>query len=301
MRCYGDSPVVAVPETVDGRAVTQIGDYCFSDSDRASRAPGTFPAYVRELSGDHIQRVILPDTVRKLGDLAFYGCSCLEEVTFGAALDEVGSDAFMNCVRLRTLRLRCGMDAHTGLPQILRQRTADTEVLFERDGHMLGELFYPAYDEYYDEIGPAHVFAAVIRGNGFRVRQCFRDGVISLRDYDDVFMQARASEETMALCRMASDRLYYPVSLEKGAKERYMSYLISEQETLVGILVGERDLAKLEYFAREGILSGEGIGQAVRMAAEQEWMEGAAGLLSIRQAGACPGVQKTDRYVFDGF
>ena len=101
LRCYGDSPVVTLPDMVDGAALTQIGDYCFADSARAQRCDEASEGTYRELYGDYLQEIFLPDTVRKLGSLACYNCKHLHTLGFGAALTEVGSDAFMNCRRDR--------------------------------------------------------------------------------------------------------------------------------------------------------------------------------------------------------
>lgn len=36
-------------------------------------------------------------------------------------------------------------------------------------------IFYPEYNGGYDEVGPAHIFALNIEGEGFRMRQCFKE------------------------------------------------------------------------------------------------------------------------------
>lgn len=308
LRCYGDLPVVSVPSLLEGRRVTELGDYCFSDSVKGERTGEQLPEGTRELSGRYLRRVILPDSVRRLGDFCFYNCSCLEELALGAAVEEIGSDAFMNCMKLRVFRLRCGMEDRSGLKQLLGQRMSDTTVLFERqeDGsstdsaaELVGELFYPEYYEQHQEIGPAHIFAMSIQGEGFRARQCFRDGVLSLRDYDEIFEQACAEESAGTLCRMALNRLYYPVSLEREAEERYTVYLQRQEQTLVKYLIRERALDKLEYFVQREIISEKGLGEGIRLAAEQEWTEGAAELLRLQQEKKKSAAQ--ERYAFDFF
>ncbi len=46
---------------------------------------------------------------------------------------------------------------------------------------------YPEYYESYDELGPAHIFELNLTGEGFRARQCFKEGVILLNAYDEIF------------------------------------------------------------------------------------------------------------------
>ena len=63
LRCYGDSPAIAVPGEINGYPVTEIGNYCFADSARVREAPER-PDGTRSLSGEYLQQVELPDTVK---------------------------------------------------------------------------------------------------------------------------------------------------------------------------------------------------------------------------------------------
>lgn len=56
-------------------------------------------------------------------------------------------------------------------------------------------VFYPEYYENYDEIAPAHIFGRSIEGEGFRARQCFKEGVPDLSQYDTIFPKACAEEK----------------------------------------------------------------------------------------------------------
>ncbi|MCH5163466.1 MAG: leucine-rich repeat protein [Clostridiales bacterium] len=63
--------------------VTAIGNIAFLDID--------------------IREIDLPDSVVKIGDSAFSGCSQLSNVTFGAGLKEIGPYAFFNCTALKSI------------------------------------------------------------------------------------------------------------------------------------------------------------------------------------------------------
>ncbi len=274
LRAFGVSPQVEVPDQIDGTPVTEIGDYCFSDSPRAEMAHFEIPAYMRELSGAYVEGISLPDTVVRVGNLAFYNCTSLGALRAGAALTELGSDAFMNCFRLREIYLRSRIDEKSGLKQILSQRSSDTHVIFESGGEVQGELFFPEYYEVHDEIGPAHIFSMNISGEGFRARQCFRDGVVQLSDYDEVFGRACAEESPRTLCRMALYRLRCPVSRE---------------------IIEKRESGWLEFVLGHGFLSAEGRSEAARLAAERGWTEGVAALLLQRGD-----LRQGERYSLDG-
>lgn len=298
LRCYGSLPRVELPSVVDGHAITEIGDYCFAESPKACRPFHALPDEIRELAGEYIQCVVIPDTVIQLGSLAFYNCSNLEEIFFGANLETVGSDVFMNCPKLRIWNIRSLMEERTGLKQLLAQRMSATTVLFRQGDETAGEIFFPEYYEYHDEIGPAHIFAMSIHGEGFRARQCFQDGIFSARSYDEIFEQACVQEDDMTLCKMAFGRVYFPVSLGREAEEKYTAYLKEHENVLAKLLVEDREMERLLYAAQNGIFSESGLQYAIQLAAGKEWPEGAAGLLSARQeVRSAAG----DRYSFDEF
>lgn len=298
LRCYGDSPAVVLPEKIRGVPLVEIGDYCFADSAKAQEYSGLVDDSVRVINGDYLQKLSLPDCVQRIGSLAFYNCKALLELCFGADLTGVGSDVFMNCRKLQTFRVSGDIQEPTGLKQLLAQRMDGMDVFFEKNGSINGRLFYPGYEEYHDEIGPAHIFAMSIRGEGFRARQCFRDGIVSLRDYDDIFEIACAEESERTLCRMAGSRIAYPAGLEETARIRYETYLLGHQKALAELIVEERHIDMIDYFVQHHLLLTEGIGHAARRASAMEWVQGTAAILKIQkeQNGENTGA---DRYAFD--
>ena len=72
--------ILKIPEKVDGKAVTAIGDSAFA-------------------SVGSIKEVIIPNSVTSIGAFAFKGCS-LEKVTIGNAVMHVGASAFSACPNL---------------------------------------------------------------------------------------------------------------------------------------------------------------------------------------------------------
>ena len=82
LRVLGDSPCPAVPETVEGLPVTEIGPYCFADKPvkAGARRSG---ADTHEITGNFVEEVTLPDTVRVLDSAAFYNCRRLRRLTAG--------------------------------------------------------------------------------------------------------------------------------------------------------------------------------------------------------------------------
>ena len=245
LRMFGESEEAVVPEMIAGRAVVEAGDYCFAVSEHLPAEYGCtvciydteektwqeIPAdgadwntRLVELSGARLKKLTLPDNMRKVGNYAFYNCTALEMLVTGKYLEEIGSDAFMNCKKFHFLTVRCDVGERSGAKQILSRISADMEVTFAgKTGQTV--VFYPEYYESYDEIAPAHIFGRSIEGEGFRARQCFKEGVPDLSLYDTIFPKACAEEKEHTLLHILSLRLRYPVSLTDEAKERYVAHL----------------------------------------------------------------------------
>lgn len=328
LRVFGTSPEVTVPNKINGMPVKEIGAYCFSSTSRIS----SYEAYsctqvndntvgnlkvdggvketgdlvqlcqegkVRELCGKYIQKIVLPKNVVSLGNFACYQCSCLEEIVVGNKLTEIGSDAFMNCRNLKNITVLGSVEDPSGLKQILGQRNLETTVTFQVQDQIETVLLYPEYNESYDEIGPAHIFKLNIEGEGFRARQCFRNGIVDLAQYDSIFMQACAEESQRTLCLMAMMRLYYPVGLLEQNKVVYESYLKAHAKKAGELLVKEKNSDLICFFAKEGNFGKEDIEFCIQCAVEMNWTEGVRALMQCWEVFG--NNKDKDEYGFDEF
>ena len=215
-KVYSPSPTIEIPELIDGYMVREIADYCFSSKEvNLSNCilNREIPSNYHVCSGVDVESVRLPSTLKKLGNYAFYNCRKLKEIYVPSRLMSVGSDVFMNCLRLNHIHYDCSIFSATILKQILTQITWDIEVDF-----IDGSIFYPEYNGSYDEVGPAHIFAWNIEGEGFRVRQCFKDGKIDFEGYDACFEKLCAEESESCIFHVAILRFMM-------GSERYIPYL----------------------------------------------------------------------------
>ena len=76
---------VVVPDTIDGRPVTCIGDNAF--------------CYCTGLTS-----ITLPDSLTVIGNYAFYGCTNLTSITLPNSLITIGEWAFYGCPAAITIR-----------------------------------------------------------------------------------------------------------------------------------------------------------------------------------------------------
>ena len=215
-KVYSSSPTIEIPELIDGYIVREIGNYCFSKKEvdlSNSILSHEIRSSYHECSGSDVESVKLSKTLTKIGDYAFYNCRMLKEVFLPSSLMSIGSDAFMNCLRLNHIYYDCSIFSATILKQILTQITWDIEVDF-----IDGSIFYPEYNGNYDEVGPAHIFALNIEGEGFRMRQCFKDGKIDFDGYDACFEKLCAEESESCIFHVAILRFMM-------GSEQYVPYL----------------------------------------------------------------------------
>lgn len=77
---------IEIPNSHNGKPVTIIGDYSFQ--------------LVTE-----IEEVILPDTIKIIGQFAFYGCNNLKKINFPNNLIEIHRNAFFNATKLENVIL----------------------------------------------------------------------------------------------------------------------------------------------------------------------------------------------------
>ena len=312
VRAYGEAPCIALPSALPAPeggswAVTELGDYCFSESPRNLPAPdavcryavggdgsavltrafgrdrtgrhrrydldfGTVPEEdLHPVCGNFLEEAVLPDSLRVIGSCAFYNCRRLRRVTLGPGVEGFGSDLFTNCRQLQTFRLRAAADAPTGLKKLLGAVSADITV--ELDG---AQLFYPEYSEFLDENTPAHIFNHSIEGEGYRMRQCFTPGgAVDYAAFDASFAQACVGESEDKLCRLALGRLVQPFGLGDDARADYELYLTAHPEAAFRRAIDDRDEAALRLLVGLSLPTADAAVYCARVG----WSAGAAVLL----------------------
>ena len=179
LRAFGETPEPRFPAEIEGRAITEIGDYCFAAQAHlpaecrcsyvqaepgADGAPETAPDgemqaepetdgapetddALAELAGAYITRVTLPEGIKKIGNFAFYNATELAELELGSGIDTLGSDAFMNCRSLSRLLLHADPGQKTGLRLLLAQLSSDLEVTLSGENGVWAKLLFPEYYE----------------------------------------------------------------------------------------------------------------------------------------------------------
>ena len=193
-------------------AVTELGGYCFSEkprslpaSDKTCRytvqpdgtvqltrafgqavdgtcrrhdfdfdAPAADEEALHPVCGNFLEEIALPDSLQVIGSCAFYNCRSLRLLTVGSGSLIVGSDVFLNCFALETIRVQAAPGDSTGLFALVNNITEAVRAEFRPAGAAapLAALWYPAYWEDIEET-PAHILLHTFSGQGYHYRQCF--------------------------------------------------------------------------------------------------------------------------------
>ena len=82
----GSAEKVVIPDTIDGKSVTSIGDRAFKDC-------------------TSLTSITIPNNVTNIGYSAFCGCSSLASITIPNSVTEIGGWAFCDCTSLKSITI----------------------------------------------------------------------------------------------------------------------------------------------------------------------------------------------------
>ena len=341
-RVYGDTPCAALPASVPGPeggvlAITELGDYCFSEKPRS--LPGAnalcryevgpdgtctlVQAFGRDLTGRHgrydldfgeesaapeelhpvcgnfVEEVILPDSLQVIGSCAFYNCRSLRLLTVGSGGLTVGSDVFLNCFALETIRVQAGPEEPTGLFALVNNITEAVRAEFCPAGTAapLAALWYPAYWEDIEET-PAHILLHTFSGQGYHYRQCFLDNKFLPAEYDAIFPQGHDADDAAVMAMLCFGRLRYPWQLTEAAAGHYRAFLAANTDRVFARLLKAQDTDSIRALLALDVLDKAAFASAAALAAKAENAAAAALLADAEHKKYAP-QSKKQRYDFD--
>ncbi len=100
---------ITVPDMINNNNVVSIGEYAFSPNAQRLQSD------VKEIR-EGIKSIIIPNTVRSIGDWVFYGCSNLQKIVIPSSVTSMGNCLFRQCNNLQemhyegTLEQWCNID-----------------------------------------------------------------------------------------------------------------------------------------------------------------------------------------------
>ena len=343
VRVYGTAPCVALPGTLPAPeggslALTELGDYCFSEKPRSLPAPDALCRYavgadgavrltrafglavgqkparrydfdldapaedepeLHPVCGSFLEEVTLPDSVQVIGSCAFYNCRRLRRLSVGAGDLTVGSDVFLNCFALADLLVRAAPEEKTGLFALVNNITEAVRALFWLPGEARPQAGL-WYPAYWEDVeeSPAHILLHTFSGQGYHYRQCFLDGKILSAEYDAIFPDGHAAEDQGVAAMLCFDRLRWPWNLTEKAKAPYREFLAAHTGLVLQRLLKAQDTDSIKDLLALDVLDAAAFAEGAALAAKAD-NAAAAALLADAEHKKRGSAPKKRRYDFD--
>ncbi len=286
LKVYGNTGTICLPDMVETRRITEIGVYCFAE--REPEFHGC--AYLRELPdpdsairGNYVEEIRLPYYVEVIENAAFYNCRKLKYLHCGPHIRSIGGNVFTND-RIDTIFMHAEKESRCGLGLLMARITEDITVRFwNSEEEVTCSLFFPEYYELLDEIAPAHIFGRFVEGEGYRMRNCFRDGILDFEEYDRCYPYVMREESAENLMRIALNRLQWPVRLTNEHRVMYEKAVKDHLETALQYGEKKRDISLLHFLCQQFAPGDILLAQALDRVLAQDWGEGAAFYIEERQ------------------
>lgn len=121
---YSNMTVATIPERITDYSdpsnpvryyVTGIGPNAFNGCSKLKTISFNSRSILESIGADAfrgtgISEIILPSTVRRVEDGAFYGCASLKKIELNDGLEYIGKEAFYGCTSLKTIELNDGLE-----------------------------------------------------------------------------------------------------------------------------------------------------------------------------------------------
>ena len=329
----------AVPAPAGGSwPITELGDYCFSEKPRSLPAaeetcrytvdetgavrltrafgqavggttgrrydldfgaPAADPDDLHPVCGNFLEELTLPEPLQVIGSCAFYNCRNLHLLTVGAGSLTLGSDVFLNCFVLETIRVQAAPEQATGLFALVNNITEAVQAQFWPAGAAAPQaaLWYPAYWEDYEET-PAHILLHTFSGQGYHYRQCFLDNKFLPAEYDAIFPQGHDADDANIMAMLCFDRLRCPWPLSEAAAGYYRAFLTANTGRVLNRLLKAQDMEGIRALLVLDVLDKAAFAEAAVLAAKAE-NPAAAALLADAEHKKFAVEKKKNRYDFD--
>lgn len=199
-----------IPKTLGGRPVTELSDRLFAQS--------------------VVEEVWFPESLKRIGRYAFYGCEHLKRIHFYSGLTEVGGGVLNGSQNVSELFVHGAGNTRTAVRDFVTELSGRVTVHFLQptaDGKEAetARLIFPAFYDEAVENTPARITVSAIHGSGQKYRYCFEGGRVRFDRYDGVFSYEKAEEPVALAAEIAVCRLRYPAELREGGRAAYREFL----------------------------------------------------------------------------
>lgn len=264
--CLGYDGDVKIPDRIEGKLVTRLAAYAFSDSrgrrDMLSKAEklcycdeeGNFltpgEPLPPEVTGSRLLSIRLPLSLEKIGNYAFYNCYELSAVECHSAVFDVGSGLFTGCHGVKELKLHVIPGKRSCLKEFLAELRQQLTVSYHSPQGRARLLFPEMYEESVENT-PARIISREMHGCGHRYRYCFDQTEFQFHKYDALFPHVMVQEPKEVTTSLVVGRLFYPLGLYDVYREAYETYLAKHIETAALAALKEKDEELYLWLAKQ--------------------------------------------------
>ena len=287
LRCFTMGGGVVIPREIDGYPVTEIAPYAFSahSKDKDSNA----------VCGAMLTEIVLPDTLKRIGRYAFYGCENLEKISFYSHIKDIGAGAFTGCHKVRNLDVTIVEGKRSCLRELLMELREEQSVCYHSEKGE-AKLIFPEFFEEAVENTPARILETHTHGSGILYRNCFVQTKLQFALYDNRFPWARENEQLATVFRIAFGRLLNPLELSLEAEEKYRSFL-QEQWKEAGVWAAEQEEpCYLHYLAEKVAATREEVEYLIVEAGKKNRIETVSYLMNYQHERYPERVKKVDKF-----
>lgn len=267
LACKSLDDTAAVPESIEDIPVIELASYAFSErridyklqglqTGWAAAAEGILPSEKEMdirlplLCGERVKSVILPSSIEKIGNYAFYNCYSLKKLVCHSTIKDLGSGMFTGCNHISQVDITIHEGEKSCMKELLseiRQRVVVHYRCIEGEAM----LIFPEFFEEAVENTPARILYTTTHGAGHRYRYCFQNTRFEFKEYDSLFIHETARETTAQALELAMYRLIYPLQLSAKAKETYSAFAVEHWILSINTVLGYKDLGMLKLFLEQ--------------------------------------------------
>ncbi|MEY8354399.1 leucine-rich repeat domain-containing protein [Lachnospiraceae bacterium 54-53] len=296
----GYDGAVRIPEQIEKRPVTELAAYAFSggwgrnqmlasaenqillcdeEGNPVSEAEEDLPP---EICCERLKDLYLPDTVKKIGNYAFYNCYELIHVECFSSISDLGSGLFTGCSGIKYLDIHIVDGTRSCMKEILSELRQELYVnYYSSQGN--ARLVFPEMFEESVEHTPARIIIREMHGCGHMYRYCFDHTEFQFHKYDALFPHILVQEPERVVAALVLGRLFTPLGLQDPDKKTYEAYLKEHFTGAAGLALEDRDPALFLWLAGQYGADRKDFDRMVELAGKADKPELLSILMNVRR------------------
>lgn len=316
--CRSYDGLVEIPETIDGKPVTELAAYAFSEgwgrremlkaagkillADAEGNAQNGMEAEMNASSPEavelppvaccgHLKEIILPRTIKKIGNYAFYNCFELNTIRCYSTIEDVGSGLFTGCTGIRHMDIHIVPDRRSCFKELISELRQELYVNYYTESELnlppaksalQAKLVFPEMFEESVENTPARIIMREMHGCGHMYRYCFEQTEFRFSKYDALFPHIKVQEPERVVCSLVMGRLKYPLELMEPHRGAYEEYLSEHMGRAAECALAAGDTETYSWLAVHYADRKETLDEMIELAGREGETEVLSGLMDLR-------------------